>query len=785
MRLKHSDIAKIERKKVENSVFTFGRDTENIEFISLIGSENLEEIRFETAQPNLKYMDASRCNIKKIIFSQPCPNLKVVSLNHNQLVDFAIGVSLPSLELLDLSFNEQLTSLNISGELPKLNFLYLHKCNLKDLSYFTDHFASPKFDFNIEDNEGLQSPPVEIVKQGKGAVISYFTQIANEGGKVEYLFETKVLIIGEGGTGKTSFAVKMKGPSNSLPKDEDTTLGIEVSKWNFEIEHLLRGNQTMFTNLWDFGGQKLYQGTHQIFFSVKSFYVLLAASREDSTDFAYWLNTVEQLAGTESKLLIVANIKHGHKPQIDTNGLKGRFGDMIAGIFEVDLEKDQPRTRELQNELIHLLPKLSGIGDPLPPSWKKIREELSTIEENYISRDRYLEICRKNKTNMDELDVLNEYFNRIGVFTYYFDDPILKQRVFLNSNWLLKTVYSVLNADTVKLRKGRITHCQLNPLWCNDDTRLETDYLSRLMHRLGLMYEIEGKDIFIIPSHLSIEQPYETWAFENKPDILQFCYEFDKYMPRGIMPRLIVALHPYIHNNERVWKSGFNIAMDRGKTCAEIKESYEKPDTFQIRIHGADKKECKGVIVNELNKILEPYKKLNYEITVPCICGECNNKKEKHFFKLSTLKNLKSKFKLPSPAQAQAQCENSGILVEVDSLLEGFEMNSAQGKETETSALIIKGKISEAIERLLHETEGKPNLHKKVSELSARWNHNEGDRNKNIISVDAHNIETARMIALLTDYQEDNVNTKVEKASQHIDNQVITKPSFWKRYFKF
>ena len=583
MRLKYSNIANIQRKKVETSVFTFGRDTEKIEFISLIDSEKLEEIRFETAQPSLKYMDASRCKIKKIIFSKPCPNLQVVCLNHNQLVDFGIQVDLPKLELMDLSFNEPLTGLNITGELPKLNFLYLHKCNLKDLSYFTGHFAKPRFDFNIEENEGLQSPPVEIVKQGKGAVVSYFMQIADEGGKVEYLFETKVLIIGEGGTGKTSFAIKMKDPSNTLPKDEDTTLGIEVSKWNFEIEHSLRGNQTMFTNLWDFGGQKLYQGTHQIFFSVKSFYVLLAASREDSTDFAYWLNTVEQLAGTESKLLIVANIKHGHKPQIDSNGLKGRFGDMITDIFEVDLEKDQPRIRELQKELMYLLPKLTGIGDPLPPSWKKIREELSTINENFISRDRYLEICRRNKTNMAELDVLNEYFNRIGVFTYYFDDPVLKQRVFLNSNWLLKTVYSVLNAETVKSGKGRITHSQLNSLWCDDDTCLETDYLSRLMHRLGLMYEIVGKDIFIIPSHLSIEQPYKEWAFENNPDILQFCYEFDKYMPRGIMPRLIVALHPYIHNNERVWKSGFNIAMDKGKTCAEIKESYEKPDTFQIR----------------------------------------------------------------------------------------------------------------------------------------------------------------------------------------------------------
>ena len=758
MRLKYSEIAKIQRKKVETSVFIFGEGSENIEFISLIQSKNLEEIRFETAQPNLNYIDASHCNIKKIIFSKPCPNLQAVYLNHNELVHFEINIDLPELELLDLSYNEPLTALEITGELPKLTFLYLQKCNLKDLIYYKDLFLRPRFDFCIDGNEGLQSPPIEIVKQGKTAVVSYIRQITDEGGKVEYLFETKVLIIGEGGTGKTSFAIKMKDPKKILPKDEDTTFGIEVSKWNFEIEHSFRGNQTLFTNLWDFGGQKLYQGTHQIFFSVKSFYVLLAASREDSTDFAYWLNTVEQLAGTDSKLLIVANIKHGHKPQIDSNGLKGRFGDMITDIFEVDLEKDQQRVWELQKELKHLLPKLSGIGDPLPPSWKKIREELSTIDENYISRDRYLEICRKNKTNIDELDVLNEYFNRIGVFTYYFDDPVLKQRVFLNSNWLLKTVYSVLNADTVKMGKGRITHRQLNLLWCEDDTRLETNYISQLMHRLGLMYEIAGKGIFIIPSHLSIEQPYKIWDFENELDILQFSYKFDKYMPRGIMPRLIVALHPYINDNETLWKSGFNITYN-ANTFAEIKESYEKPDTFQIRIHGIDKREFKGVIFSELNKILEPYKKLNYEITVPCICGECNNKKEKHFFKLSTLNNLRSKFKFPPPKRAQAQCEMSGILVDVISLLEGFEMNSPQSKETEIRALIEDGKIGEAIERLLFDTKRKPHLNMEVSEISARWNCNEEDRNKGLITPGNYSFERIRIIEQLIKYNGDNTNT--------------------------
>ena len=52
------------------------------------------------------------------------------------------------------------------------------------------------------ENCPLTNPPPEIVQQGNDAFLSYFAERAKSG--VDQLYEAKMLIVGEGGAGKTS-----------------------------------------------------------------------------------------------------------------------------------------------------------------------------------------------------------------------------------------------------------------------------------------------------------------------------------------------------------------------------------------------------------------------------------------------------------------------------------------------------------------------------------------------------------------------------------------------------
>ena len=155
------------------------------------------------------------------------------------------------------------------------------------------------------------------------------------------------------------------------------------------------------------------------------------------------------------------------------------------------------------------------------------------------------------------------------------------------------------------------------------------------MHKFGLMYHVPHTGNYVVPAHLPTTQPYPTWPHSSDKEILQFIYEFDKYMPKGLMSRLIVALHHHIPDHKLVWHRGVNLTLNNAH--AEIIETYDKYNRFQIRITGHHKKDLLAVIREHFAEVLAPFNNLNYEQLVPCICTECIATDQPYFFKYSDL----------------------------------------------------------------------------------------------------------------------------------------------------
>lgn len=358
---------------------------------------------------------------------------------------------LKNLEIVNLALNEINNIPENITALTKLKQLQLYGNQVTEIEPFLLNLGLP-ISTAVVGEEGvfladnpIRIPPQEVVRQGNQAIRSYFTQIEQEKGQTQYLFEAKLLIIGDGGTGKTSFKRKIMNVNAEMPLDEETTFGIEIDKWRFSIQFPTRPElETVqfHVNMWDFGGQKIYRGTHQIFFSDKSYYVLVADTREQGTDFSYWLNTVKQLAGDDSCVLILLNKKFGHEIKFDERGFRGHFGSIIKDIIELDLQNETEKLLDLQDTVKLRLRQLPGIGDPLPPSWVQIRNNLLNEQVYFITFDRFREICATyNITDPSAIRTLSGYFSRVGVFTHYIDDPVLVERIYLNSNWLVNTVY--------------------------------------------------------------------------------------------------------------------------------------------------------------------------------------------------------------------------------------------------------------------------------------------------------------------------------------------------------
>lgn len=549
--------------------------------------------------------------------------LKKLFAQGNRLTTISPQIEkLKELRYLALEHNKLTTLPKEIGKLLKLNSLFLGHNSIKQLPNEFGELVNLK-SLELDDNP-IESPPIEIVRRGVFSITNYLKELE---GEKEYLYEAKLLIVGEGGAGKTSLNRKLLDPSYELVDSEKSTEGIKISQLFFNS--VIENEQKKFrTNMWDFGGQEIYHTTHQFFLTKRSLYILLTDTRNEDTDFNYWLNVVELLSDN-SPLIIVQNEKKDRKRQLNLRAMQGKFSNITTSI-QSNLKTNRG-LGEIKSEIKHQVSKLPHIGTVLPKTWVDIRNALEKIETDYISINQYLDICKENGIEQKQKALfLSEYFHDLGVFLHFQDESLLKKIVILNPSWGTDAVYKLLDNKYVLNNFGRFSYDELTEIWDEDKFNEMHDELLQLIEKFELIYRLEEKGFFIAPQLLKVNQPSFDWNY-SRNTILRYSYDF---LPKGIITRLIVSLNEYIENQELVWKEG--IIITRNKTNALILQVYDKNEIL-IRIQGVSKKELLTIVTEKVEKIHRSYPRIRFEKLVQCICSDCQADEDPHFF---TYKNL-------------------------------------------------------------------------------------------------------------------------------------------------
>ncbi len=574
-------------------------------------------------------------------------------LSGNQLRSLPESLgNLTSLNSLYLEEN-QLTNLPESlGNLTSLNKLYLYKNQLRSLPKSLGNLTSLN-ELYLRGNP-LQEPPLEVASKGIEEIKKYFQQLRKEG--EDYIYEAKLLIVGEGGAGKTTLANKILDPEYQLQESEPTTEGIDVIKWSFPLPDQEREFKV---NIWDFGGQEIYHATHQFFLTKRSLYTLVADNRKEDDNLYYWLNIVELLSDN-SPLLIIKNEKQDRKREINETALRGQFTNL-----EKTLATNLATNRgldEIITDIKHYIKKLPLIGQRLPKTWVKVREALENDERNSISLQEYLDICEVNGfTKLQDKLQLSGYFHDLGVCLHFQDDEysLLYKTVILKPEWGTDAVYKVLDNKRVINNQGCFTRNDLQNIWHESKYASMRGELLELMKKFQLCYEIpSSKDTFIAPQLLSDNQPKYYW---NESDNLILRYAYPDFMPKGIISRFIMVMHQYIDRQKYVWKSG--VILNKDNTQAEVIEYYGRREII-IRVAGTDKRGLMTIVTHELDKINDSYKRLKYKKLIPCNCKECKNSQSPHFYPFQILR------KFLVDKQYNIQCQESYQMVDVLSLID-------------------------------------------------------------------------------------------------------------------
>lgn len=561
---------------------------------------------------NLTHLNVRRNNLTRLPESlHDLKDLTELLLDDNELT------SLPEW----LSNLHSLTSLSVAcNKLRVIPEWLVHLPNLEQLSVYRMVIRKAE--------NPLETPPPEVARRGLKAIRDYYRQRREQG--VDYLYEAKLLIVGEGGAGKTTLANTIQTPGYAIG-GEESTKGIVVSPWKFK----LADGKEFRVNIWDFGGQEIYKSTHQFFLTKRSLYVLLADDRKQDTDFQYWLKTIE-LWGEESPAIVAKNEREGHRRQMNNTRLMADFRCLRA-VLDINLKTGEG-VRTLIAAIEEHISRLPHVGNALPANWVKVRKALERRRKtkNYISVEEYLQICQKQSfTNVPDALQLSEYLHDLGVCLHFQEDQLLSRVVILNPEWGTQAVYKLLDHRIVQEQQGFFTWKDLSQIWPEEEYVGMYNELLQLMMNFQLCYEIpDHRGTFVAPERLADDTPYYEW---DTADNLHLRYTYPDYMPKGILTRFIVAAHSLIevHDGQQlVWKTGVVLVND--DTRAEVSEHYSQR-RIQIRVTGRHRKELLTIVMYELDKIHAAFHRLNYDRLIPCNCATCQRLDVPHFYKYQTL----------------------------------------------------------------------------------------------------------------------------------------------------
>jgi internalin A len=531
--------------------------------------------------------------------------LTLLSCSLTPIADLSPLAGLAHLKTLDCSFTS-VEDLSPLAGLDRLEELHLNNCQLKTIP--EGFWDKPSLRRVHLFQSRLPDIPSEVISQEwmDNCLPRLRAHLRDlEAAGAASLPDVKLMVLGNGRVGKTQICRRLRG--EDYDQSADSTHGIVLDGVDLPLAD---GAEPARLNLWDFGGQDIYHGTHALFLRTRAVFLIVWATVSENSDshehggmafrnhpLPYWLSYVRHLAGPESPIVIVQT--RCDRPEDEAVRPPVEDADLVdfpfRRIVQYSARNDRGRATldDALRQAVAWLRDKQGIAQ-IGAGRLRVQRRLEELrdadarvpaeERQYrtLSQEHFRELCAE-AGGVSEPTYLLDYLHHAGVVFYRLG--LFGDRIVLDQGWALEAIYTVFHRERCyrQLRelRGRFTRPLLELLAWQDygveEQRLFLDMMAScgivFIHRpedeaAGIEAEYIAPDL--LPDKAEVaEELAERW--DEAAPAEQAVYRYELHQP-GLLRGLMAEIGKAAGINALYWKDGVCVFEQTTRSRALIEQ---------------------------------------------------------------------------------------------------------------------------------------------------------------------------------------------------------------------
>ncbi len=561
----------------------------------------------------LQSLDCGGTQVSDLAPLEGLPALQSLYCSATPVSDLAPLEGLPALQSLNCR-STQVSDLAPLEGLPALQSLDCSRCRLQSFP----RWLFDKLEKLVLYESHIPGIPATVLSQSRfdNCLESLRAHFADLDAGAAAVTEIKLMVLGNGRVGKTQLCrwLRDKPYDDAIP----STHGVLVTSAP------LPGGAETRLNIWDFGGQDLYHGTHALFMRTSALFLLAWTPELENADkfvvdgirlrnhpLAYWVDYVRHQAGAGSPVVVVQT--RCDRPEDDAPCPVPEADLFHAFKFRKVLHFSAKRlrgTESLAESLRDAVAWLQEHGNPaiIGAGRYRVQQRLQQMldadadaalppdrrQHRKLTQAEFGQLCDE-AGGISSREHLLSYLHNAGAVFYrqgLFGDDII-----LDQGWALDAIYAVFHREKsykqILWQEGRFTRSFLEGWVWQDHGADEQKLFLSMMQSCGICFahrrlgspdddEIEyiAPDLLPERGDLAVKL-VQLWEADAPTEIATFSYPM---LHKGLMGSIISRIGSAAGIDAEYWKGGVYVYETETRSRALVEEVMLDSWRGEIRI---------------------------------------------------------------------------------------------------------------------------------------------------------------------------------------------------------